>query len=1723
MSVSLSRSPSFCSHSSSPSCSPSPHRIHSPSTIRKSNISRSRANSPLPFLLANSEKLVYLGNSAPHTEVDASHQVSDVITPALSPSSIASTSTSKATATTTPIRRSLHRGSKDAARLSKRNKFVEVDAGGTVDIGAQIMSSTPLAHSKQDLVSATWTRRRGKTAEAERLDSSSGSDQDERRITDARLGFSPDTSITEREQQISPTTRIAKASSSCATILAEEQRTLPLSRRHDVHRGVPAFLSSAHGLERNFEAKVSMTPPARLPNNFSESPFNNNGLLSYPATDARRHSIPRSHAFGPFAPLPLSLEGLSPHSKQEWRRGAAFQYKSPLGFGTLPDDSEEVENNVMKIQTNEVDRKRHARAKTEDAQKKMSKVNSTTGQNARKRAASMLKPNRNQLQMYLDDSDENDDLPPPSPSPAVDLSFTKRLTYSEGDSSTDSESEGSVLQPGARIALGKAPSHRSISSSQSKQDISSMIGFGGEIPMRSFTTTALKNSSASQSSLSTSCSSSKFSSQGSSSTLLKKSSLTATSSPYKTPHKRRAKLSASNSAPRSRTLSAAASPALTPVKSEEGCIFAGPLDGFEDYLSDRRKGKILEIRRTSIDSFVPSTPWNGNRLFSEVALPTMKSFSSPSRSKGSSVPPTSPMTSTSQRIVALNRADSSFTSPSSIGLGFDDSGVAFTSPALSSSKLTERALGKHLGLQSLGKANKSSSKSHAESPSKAAASSALNRRALSDYHTSHGHAFSVRERSALANETRMSDGCSSVASSPDGSRRSSRIMGANSVPEGLASPVRSVGPAPTTSFSTSSLAGDESMTTHLLTPQNYKNVIPLQTAFMSTGLASKRNRPSMGNVDSVTGEALAPLPSKLNYTLSINAVPGTAQPGLREVMAVANAHQATAQGKPSTMPDTPMKKSAFPAFAPPHSNKKAVPINVSNGHHNRAHPPVLSSMLLSPLKQETLDGNESSSSGGSAYGGDSPLLNQECDSPTLGLVSVAGKHSWTTATESPFHHQNSSSSFLTKDSLTISPTQSITSPEKFSTSPEILPISLESKEEQANLEESNKQDTYSKYETKRTSSLKSWSSAVMNRPSVVGLQRKGSFGPSSDQNLAVSNSTVNSPILGLNIVPTTPTRNSTSIKWFEAAQLITTPSPSHRPRGANGKRESYQIRRESYQGRRESFKNSVSNRGSRFRLGAGIWESVEADNAKTAPIIPQVFHFESRFTVQSTLGKGEFSQVDKVEDKEDGCLYAVKRMKKPYLGPRDRLRRLEEVDILNHLSQEGGHLNIIMLVDSWEEAGSLFIQTELCPCVDFSNFLQYNSNMGGSLEEARLWKVFKELSDGLAYIHEKGVLHLDLKPANVLITDIATLKIGDFGLASRWPTVDAATILKGANMGDEVNATTNTLMMKKGSNLEREGDREYIAPEIIFEGRYSRSADVYSLGLILLEAAGNVVLPDNGEAWQKLRNDDFSDVDLTTISVSLNRLVRACLQSDPDERPTAKDIQMHPVIQAVSRKVALGVHISELDQLPIFDMSNGDSSRSLLNQVRRNSDQRREEMRVEVVGVEGEKRQGNESSTADVEMKDEGVSGKEDFPFFSLQERRGSAGRFALGLLGLEGVEEESDKVLDFRGALIHESIEFLMDILEAEQDPSARLPYDPYQGNATDQKVRTKAPTAIALAASGITIPRINIEGDAEVSGATNGMSGSVGVMSHAPFRASPLRHHGEEGETDMDLDHEE
>lgn len=199
-----------------------------------------------------------------------------------------------------------------------------------------------------------------------------------------------------------------------------------------------------------------------------------------------------------------------------------------------------------------------------------------------------------------------------------------------------------------------------------------------------------------------------------------------------------------------------------------------------------------------------------------------------------------------------------------------------------------------------------------------------------------------------------------------------------------------------------------------------------------------------------------------------------------------------------------------------------------------------------------------------------------------------------------------------------------------------------------------------------------------------------------------------------------------------------------------------------------------------------------------------------------------------------------------------------------------------------------------------------------------------------------------MKPANVFITFDGTLKIGDFGMAAKLPVP---------------------------SSLEREGDREYIAPEVLARHMYDTPADIFSSGLMMLEIAANIILPDNGVHWQKLRSGDLSDagrlssgnlcneVDdhdeeagasgspkcpptgvhtdgrrasnaapswapkfMSANTGALDRLVKWMLAPEPHNRPTAEDILGSEEAQIVEARRKAGAVVYEGDYGPAPDV-----------------------------------------------------------------------------------------------------------------------------------------------------------------------------------------------------------
>lgn len=277
--------------------------------------------------------------------------------------------------------------------------------------------------------------------------------------------------------------------------------------------------------------------------------------------------------------------------------------------------------------------------------------------------------------------------------------------------------------------------------------------------------------------------------------------------------------------------------------------------------------------------------------------------------------------------------------------------------------------------------------------------------------------------------------------------------------------------------------------------------------------------------------------------------------------------------------------------------------------------------------------------------------------------------------------------------------------------------------------------------------------------------------------------------------------------------------------------------------------------------------------------------FKREFDEVTSIGKGQFSTVFRARNKIDRCMYAVKRTQEFSRSLQEW--QLREVFALAAVGIEADACrNIVRYFSSWLEDGKLHIQTELCEC-SLRDRLAERCRRGTvsdpRFQEKDLILVLRDVSCGLAVLHARNFVHLDIKPDNILVSRGAEgcYKIADLGLA--------------------------VAAMGSGCDDISEGDCRYLAKEVL-KGDLSGlpKADVFSLGLVLYELAINPKpLPCNGDEWHELRTGrlDVSLVPILTepLLTLLHRMVHAL----PAERPTCEEISRHPSVAPIDGLLAL--------------------------------------------------------------------------------------------------------------------------------------------------------------------------------------------------------------------------
>ncbi|KAK1249374.1 hypothetical protein MKX07_002890 [Trichoderma sp. CBMAI-0711] len=266
---------------------------------------------------------------------------------------------------------------------------------------------------------------------------------------------------------------------------------------------------------------------------------------------------------------------------------------------------------------------------------------------------------------------------------------------------------------------------------------------------------------------------------------------------------------------------------------------------------------------------------------------------------------------------------------------------------------------------------------------------------------------------------------------------------------------------------------------------------------------------------------------------------------------------------------------------------------------------------------------------------------------------------------------------------------------------------------------------------------------------------------------------------------------------------------------------------------------------------------------------------ETLYTKEYCIGGGSFGKVFKGVDKRSGRSVAIKII--DVENAEDEVEDIiQEIAILSELQSP----YVTKYYGSYAKGAELWIVMEFCAGGSCADLMK-----PGIMGEDYIAIIIRELLMGLDYLHTDKKLHRDIKAANVLLGANGQVKLADFGVSG------------------QLSAT----MTKKNTFV---GTPFWMAPEVIKQSGYDHKADIWSLGITALELA-------NGEP-------PYADIHPMKVlflipknppprlegnfTKAFKDFVELCLQRDPKERPTARDLLRHPFI----RKAKKTTYLTEL-------------------------------------------------------------------------------------------------------------------------------------------------------------------------------------------------------------------
>ena len=285
---------------------------------------------------------------------------------------------------------------------------------------------------------------------------------------------------------------------------------------------------------------------------------------------------------------------------------------------------------------------------------------------------------------------------------------------------------------------------------------------------------------------------------------------------------------------------------------------------------------------------------------------------------------------------------------------------------------------------------------------------------------------------------------------------------------------------------------------------------------------------------------------------------------------------------------------------------------------------------------------------------------------------------------------------------------------------------------------------------------------------------------------------------------------------------------------------------------------------------------------------PSNSKYIGKYQIIKKIGEGSYAKIYKVKKDSSDTQYVLKNI------PVSE----EDISSMNEILNESSILStcdniyVIKYYDSFFYNGTFNIITEFCPYGDLFGYIKFYKVRGSKIEEKIIWIIFIQLSLGLNYLHQKKILHRDIKTKNIFIKNNLTVKIGDFGIAK---------IL------NSTSSYAHTFI----------GTPYYISPELCKDQPYNDKSDVWSLGCVLYELC-TLNHPFEGgtqvEIYEKIMTQKFKAIS-NEYSNELKRMVDLLLEKDERKRPKMKEILKMKCVMDRAKKYNIEINLSENDTI----------------------------------------------------------------------------------------------------------------------------------------------------------------------------------------------------------------